>query len=231
MPRRNLPVLGSSGASVPMDRRQALKVMALAAAAPTLTSCLGPESGGEPSSTAMAASGAGPRGTAWDPDLLDPVIPWERSLTEDELEGLAALCDVIIPADDRSPAASAVGAHDFIDEWVSAPYPGNQRDQVGIRGGLVWLDREAAARFGEGRRFRDLDDAEKGAICQDIHYLPDTRPEHEAGARFFDRVRDLTATAFYTTEEGMRDLEYIGNVPLARWELPPPEVLRHIGLA
>jgi hypothetical protein len=213
-----------------MDRRQALKVMALAAAAPGLASCLGPESGGQATVAAASASRAGPAGTPWDPDLLDPVVPWERTLTDDELDSLAALCDVIIPADERSAAASAVGAHDFIDEWVSAPYAGNERDQVTIRGGLAWLDREAATRFGEGLRFRDLDDGRKRAICDDVHYLPDARPEHEAGARFFDRVRDLTSTAFFTTEEGMRDLQYVGNVPLARWELPPPEVLRHIGL-
>ena len=233
MAGRDLPVLGSSGASLPMDRRQALKVMAIFAAAPGLTSCGGADGAGSDGAVAASAStgGPGPAGTAWDPDLLDPVVPWERTLTGDELEALAAICDVIIPVDERSPSASAVGAHDFIDEWVSAPYPGNQRDQVTVRGGLVWLDREAAVRFGEDLRFRDLDDGQKRAICDDVHYLPDARPEHEAGARFFDLVRDLTATAFYTTEAGMQDLQYIGNVPLARWELPPPEVLRHIGLA
>jgi hypothetical protein len=28
----------------------------------------------------------------------------------------------------------------------------------------------------------------------------------------------------------MDDLQYVGNIPLARWDPPPPEVLRHIGL-
>jgi len=213
-----------------MDRRQALKVMALAVATPSLGSCAGSDTGGGAPLAASAAPGPGPAGTAWDPHLLDPVVPWERTLTADELEALAALCDVILPADERSPAASQVGAHDFIDEWVSAPYPGNQRDQVAVRGGLVWLDREAASRFGDGVRFRDLDEAQKTAICDDIQYMPDAAPERTAAARFFDRVRDLTATAFWTTTEGMQDLEYVGNVPLARWDPPPPEVLRHIGL-
>jgi hypothetical protein len=151
-------------------------------------------------------------------------------LTSDELEALAAICDVIVPADDRSPSASALGVHDFIDEWVSAPYERNEQDSVIVRGGLVWLDREAAGRFGEGRRFRDLDAAGRHAICADICYRPDTAPEYEAGARFFDRVRDLAAGAFWTTSEGMQDLQYVGNVPLARWDPPPAEVLRHIGL-
>ena len=172
---RPLPVAGRE-----IDRRQALKVMAIAAAAPTLS--------------------------------------------------LAVLCDVIIPADERSSSASQVGAHDFIDEWVSAPYDANRSDQVIVRGGLTWLDRESAERYGEGLRFRDLTLDQKHGICDDICFLPNAAPGYEAGARFFDRVRDLTSTAFWTTDAGMRDLEYIGNVPLPRWEPPPPEVLRHIGV-
>lgn len=219
-------------ALLPMDRRQALKVMAIAAAGPTLAACAPGEERADPTAPAPVSN---PRatGTAWDPDLVAPVVPWERTLTDDELSSLAVLCDVILPADDRSPAASALGAHDFIDEWVSAPYEGNQRDLVVVRGGLLWLDREASARFGSSGtsvRFRDLTAGQRTAICDDICYEPNAPAGYEAGARFFDRVRYLTSTAFWTTEAGMRDLEYIGNVPLGQWDPPPPEVLRHIGL-
>ena len=219
MTEKNLPVLGR------MDRRMALKVMAVAAATPGLASCSSGAEQGQPARNVLAA------GTAADRDLLAPVIPWERVLTQDELDTLAVLCDVIIPADNRSPSASSVGAHHYIDEWVSAPYDGMRRDQVLIRGGLVWLDAEAGRRFGQGTRFRDLDSARRDQICADIAHVPDARPGFEAGARFFARVRDLTAGAFWTTQEGMQDLQYIGNVPLARWDPPPREVLEHLGLA
>lgn len=230
--RRTLPVLET------VDRRHALKIMAVVAAAPALGSCAPGEGGGDaaPGAGATSASGqpaSNPKaaGTPWDPDLLNPTVPWERTLGTDELETLASLCDVIIPADERSPSASAVGAHDFIDEWVSAPYDGNRADQVLVRGGLLWLNREAARRFGEGRRFRDLMADEQHAICDDIRYREEAAPELEAQARFFDKVRDLTSTAFWTTEEGMQDLGYVGNVPLPRWDPPPEAVLRHLGLA
>jgi gluconate 2-dehydrogenase subunit 3-like protein len=215
---------------LPMDRRQALKVMAIAAATPGLASCgTGADSDAslvvpDPTSNPKAA------GTAWDPDLVAPVIPWERVLAPDELQSLAVLCDVIIPEDDRSPSASQVGAHDFIDEWVSAPYDGNERDLVVVRGGLAWLDRESAERFGGGRRFRDLTIEQQHAICDDICFAPEAVPGYEVAARFFDKVRDLTSTAFWTTQQGMDDLGYVGNVPLPRWDLPPQEVLRHLGL-
>ena len=221
-----LPVMGA----VSMDRRQALKVIAIAAATPTLVSCKPSEGAPEALLTSASTSNPKARGDAWDPDLLAPTVLWERSLTSDELQSLAVLCDVIIPADDRSQSASQLGAHDFIDEWVSAPYEANQSDKIVVREGLVWLDSEADRRFGEATRFRDLAPDQRIAICDEICYLPNARPELEAAALFFDKVRDLTSTAFWTTPEGMEDLQYVGNVPLPRWDPPPLEVLRHIGL-
>jgi gluconate 2-dehydrogenase gamma chain len=38
------------------------------------------------------------------------------------------------------------------------------------------------------------------------------------------------ATGFYTTDAGMRDVGYVGNVALPKWELPPIEVRRKLGL-
>tara|TARA_B100000029_G_scaffold502757_2_gene578582 strand:+ start:5581 stop:6240 length:660 start_codon:yes stop_codon:yes gene_type:complete len=216
--------------AVSMDRRQALKVIAIAAATPTLVSCKPSEEAPEALLTSASTSNPKARGDAWDPDLLAPTVLWERSLTSDELQSLAVLCDVIIPADDRSQSASQLGAHDFIDEWVSAPYEANQSDKIVVREGLVWLDSEAVRRFGEATRFRDLAPDQRIAICDEICYLPNARPELEAAALFFDKVRDLTSTAFWTTPEGMEDLQYVGNVPLPRWDPPPLEVLRHIGL-
>lgn len=234
------------------SRREVLKLMALAAAAPATFSACAPEgdsgsggtgqgadAGGGAGAAPELPSGASPtpgatnplaRGDAWDPDLLSPVLRWEKVLTDDELEGLAALCDVIVPADDVSPSASAVGCQHFVDEWVSAPYGFSRDDLVLVRGGLAWLDAESADRFGAGKRFRDLAENEKTAICDDICHQPDAAPEHRMAARFFHKVRDLTLTAFYTTDEGMADIGYVGNVPRTTWELPPPEVLRHLGL-
>lgn len=223
MSQKKLPVIP------PMDRRTALKVMAAAAAAPGVAAC-GPDADGP------AATPPAPRrpplvaGTPTDPYLMDPVVPWEGVLTDDELQSLASLCDLILPRDGRSPGAGELGAQDFIDEWISAPYAGNERDRILVRGGLLWLDREAAERFGEGLRFRDLPDDRKRAICDDICWLENAEPGFEAAARFFDRVRDLTSTAFWTTEEGMEDIGYVGNTPLDRWDPPPPEALRHLGL-
>ncbi|HUG00447.1 MAG TPA: gluconate 2-dehydrogenase subunit 3 family protein [Longimicrobiales bacterium] len=233
---RDLPLLGAGGARLQVDRRRVIKMMAAAAVAPALGGCE-PSGEGDPGAASRAATPPTPSsnplaaGTLWDPDLIAPTVPWEKTLTEDERATLAVLCDVIIPADDRSPSASSVGAHDFIDEYVSAPYEPMERDRVLVRGGLVWLDAEAARRFGGGARFRALDAARQHAICDDICSSDAAEPPFLQAARFFDKVRDLTATAFYTTPEGMDDIGYVGNVPLAGpWPAPPAEALRHLGL-
>jgi len=211
-----------------ISRRTALKVIAAAAAAPAVFAGCEP---GEPDPAAIASPSRNPlaAGTPTDPDLLATVIPWDRSLTDGELETLKVLCDLIIPADERSPAASALGAHEFIDEWVSAPYEFTQNDKVLVRGGIVWLDGESKRRFGP--RFRELTVTQMTEICDDICYGPKAAPEFQAASRFFDKIRDLTATAFYTTKEGMDDVGYVGNVPLPRWDPPPAAALRHVGLS
>lgn len=208
-----------------MDRRDLLKTMGAAAALPVVAGDGAPQ---DPPQAPAGPPWTGPAGTASDPDLVRPKVPWPKVMTAPELATLAALCDTIIPADEKSPSASAVGAHEYLNEWASAPYEGQRNGLITIRGGLAWLDREAEKRF--GKAFAALAPEERNRIADDICYLPEAKPEFRAAARFFDLVRDLTATAFYTTPEGMKDLEYRGNQASLTWDGPPPEVLRHLGL-
>ncbi len=204
-----------------MDRRTALKWMLAAAASTALASRYARGQG-----VAPAAQGYGT-----DPDILKHYQPgdlWPLTFTEAQRRTVAALCDVIIPADGKSPAASAVGIVDFIDEWVSAPYPDQQEDRGIVLAGLAWIEGEAVKRF--GRSFTELAEAQKAAICDDICNTSKARPEFMPAARFFAMFRDLTAGGFYTTPQGRQDLGYVGNMPLATFDGPPPEVLRQAGL-
>ncbi len=170
-----------------------------------------------------------PTGIGTDPNLHKKIIPWDRVLTERELKTVTALCDVIIPADEKSPSASAVGVPDFINEWVSAPYPQQVEDREKVRAGLTWIDKESEARF--HKVFADLEEGQKHAICDDICYIRKAKSEHKTAAEFFSKMRSLTAGGFYTTPEGSRDIGYVGNAPMAEFPEPPPEVLKHLGLA
>src|SRR4051794_39372771 len=143
----------------------------------------------------FGSAGPGIKRTLSDPDLLHPGKLWDRTLTKAQLRTVAALCDVIIPEDEKSPSASKLGIPDFIDEWVSAPYPIQQADQKQIQDGLAWLDVEAKKRF--EKEFSNLKDEQKCQICDDICFAPKAKPEFKTAAEFFAKMRDLTATGFY----------------------------------
>jgi hypothetical protein len=176
---------------------------------------------------AAAATGYGT-----DPNLLEYYKPgdlWPLTFTKEQRKTVAALCDVIIPADDKSPGAGSIGVPDFIDEWISAPYPEHQADRKLILDGLSWLEGESNRRF--QKAFADSTDEQKHRICDDICHLPKARRQFKTAASFFSKFRNLTAGGFYTTPQGWKDLQYIGNVPLTKFDGPPPEVLAHLKLA
>lgn len=207
-----------------MDRRTALKWM-LTAAASTALLDRGLLAADLPMMTPVA------NGYGTDPDLLKSYKPgdfWKLTLTDAQRAAAAALCDVIIPADSRGPSASSVKVHDFIDEWISAPYTGHDLDRKAIVEGLAWIDAEAQKRFSTG--FSNLVVRQKNAICDDICYAANAKPEFKTAAQFFKRFRDLTAGGYYTTPEGMKDIGFTGNVALERYDGPPPEVLKKLGL-
>lgn len=166
-------------------------------------------------------------GYGTDPDLVNPVVPWARTMTEAQLRTTAALSDLILPEDERSPSASAVGVPDFIDEWVSAPYPQQRDDRERILAGLEWLEQQSRDRFGAA--FADAGEAQQSALVDAIAY-PEKAATLEEPAEFFRRFRYLAVGAFYTTEAGMKDAGYIGNVPVAGpYPGPSDEAMAHLG--
>lgn len=206
-----------------MDRRTAIKWMATAAASMTLME--------RASFAAEGAAAPGP-GYGTDPDLLKTYKPgdvWPLSFNDKQRRAATALCDAIIPADEKSPAASTLGVPAFIDEWISAPYPGHDRDKATVIEGLAWLDAESQKRFSND--FADLVLRQKNAICDDICSFGKAAPEFKKAAQFFRKFRDLTAGGFYSTPEGMKDIGYVGNVATEKFEGPTPEALKHLGLA
>jgi hypothetical protein len=154
---------------------------------------------------------------------------WPLTFTEAQRQFSAALCDVILPADDRSLSASALHVHDFIDEWISAPYPKQQGDRSVILQGLDWLESESRRRFNQS--FSALSESQKHRICDDISFEAKAAGAFKTGAAFFRLFRELTMGGFYTTPEGWRDLQYVGNVPLTKFDGPPPEVLAFLKLS
>ncbi len=216
------------------DRRTTIKlIMAAAAGVPVLRA-------GATGMLEPGAAAAGPlrryeptmHGYGPDPDLIKAYEKgafWPLTLTPGQRQLAAALSDLIIPADEHSPSASAVGVVDFIDEWISAPYPQQRQDRDTVLNGFVWLDGEARRR--SERPFAKLHESQQRAICDRICDASRAAADLEEPAKFFATYRNLTAAGFYTTLAGRKDLQYIGNVPLTHFDGPPVELLKKLGLS
>lgn len=208
-----------------LDRRTALKWMLTATAALAVT---------DRAALAAPSSAAAPatKGYGTDPVLNQEYAPgdfWPLTMTDHQRRTSAVLCGLLIPAEGDIPSAADLKVHDFIDEWISSPYPDQWADRETILSGLAWLDGESRRRFGAD--FADLSHAQQCALADDLCHAPDAKPEHAEGAKFFARFRDLTTSGFFTTPQGMHDLGYRGNTPLAEFKGPPREVLEKLGLA
>lgn len=203
-----------------LDRRTAIQWIVAASAALQAPSV----------SFAAAATPVSAVGYGKDADLLKAYQAgdlWPLTLTAEQRKLATVLCDLMIPAEGDAPGAAALGVVDFIDEWISAPYPDGQRDRTMILEGFAWLDQQARSRF--GKQFATIDPTQRASICDP---LTETRPPSALtqAAAFFFRYRDLTAIGFYTTPIGTADLGYRGNVPLATYDGPPAEVLARLKL-
>jgi hypothetical protein len=205
-----------------MDRRVTLKWMLAAATLPFA----------QLPAFAAGQATAEPQPYGTDPKLLETYHPgdlWPLTFDPQQRSMATVLCDIIIPADAVSPSAASVGVVDFIDEWISAPYLLQRADRKVVLEGLAWFDAESSRRFAKPMVAASLEQLH--GICDDICYVPKTAPEFLEAAKFFARYRDLTAGGFYTTPHGRTDLGYVGNTPLPRFDGPPLEVLKKVGLA
>jgi gluconate 2-dehydrogenase gamma chain len=100
--------------------------------------------------------------------------------------------------------------------------------QTAMRGGLAWLDRECVTRY--EKTFRACTPAERTAVLDDISWPHKARPEVSHGVAFFNAFRDLTASGFWTSRIGIKDIEYLGNVYVPEWTGCPEAVLKKLGV-
>lgn len=147
----------------------------------------------------------------------------ETFFTPHEMATITVLGDIIIPKDDRSGSASDAKVPQFI-EFIVKDKP---EHQTPMRGGLRWLDMQCLKQYNNA--FKDCTEAQQLAIVDAIAYPAKAAPEMKQGVAFFDRMRNLTATGFFTSKMGIEDLGYVGNRP-NKWEGVPADVIKQYGL-
>jgi hypothetical protein len=217
-----------------MDRRKVIKLITTGtiAAPAVIAGCKDEEKKAE-----------APKEPQFNLDRTKEEITHEKSLlalgkffTEHEMATITVLADIIIPKDDISGSASDAKVPEFID-FIVQDMP---QHQTPMRGGLRWLEVTCFKRY--NKSFIGCSQQEKIEMVDDIAY-PEIQYEEkgiktkkgkvktgmEQGVAFFSLMRNLTATGFYTSQMGVKDIGYIGNTP-NNWNGVPDEVLKQYGL-
>jgi gluconate 2-dehydrogenase gamma chain len=203
-----------------MNRRDTLRILGVGAVSTTVLvqACKDkPESGSEETKfTYDRAKEELERDTA--------LVNSEKFFTPEEMTTITILADIIIPKDAVSGSASDAKVPDFID-FIVKDMPSHQ---IPMRGGLRWVDMHCLKKY--GKAFKDCDKTQQMELVDQIAYPNKAKPEMAQGVAFFTRMRNLTASGFYTSEIGVKDIGYVGNAP-NQWNGVPPEVLKQYKLA
>ena len=201
-----------------MDRRKSIKAMILGtvSTAVLVEAC-------KSSATTVAEVDMDDR-MQEEKDYLVKVKAEPNFFTEHEMATITLLADIIIPKDAVSGSATDAKVPEFI-EFIVKDMPDHQ---VPMRGGLKWLDLHSYKKH--VKAFTECTSKEQIAIVDEIAYPQKAAPELAQGVSFFNKIRDLVTTGFYTAEIGVKDLGYMGNVP-NMWAGVPDDVLKQHGLA
>lgn len=191
-----------------IKRRDILKALSVVPAAALIP--LGTAAAAEPKAAGNAAAQA--------------AAAYHRKVFNDhEWETVKVLSDLIIPADERSGSASQAGVPAFIDDWLD--FKGGEL-KAEIIGGLTWLDIECNRQFGHD--FVACTQAQQKKILDRIAYPDKASPDDTNYVMFFSHLRDLVVGGFFSSEEGVKDLPYLGNKMVAEWKGCPSDVLAQI---
>ena len=152
-----------------------------------------------------------------------------KFFTPSEYRTVRVLVDYVIPRDAKSGSATDAKVPEFMDFMYSDPLQTtSENTKKAVKDGLAWLDTESRKRF--AKTFVEASDAERRRILDDIAW-PAKAPQGMAeGVTFFNRFRDMTASGFFSSAMGWKDIGYIGNVAVPQWNGCPPATLRRLGV-
>ena len=208
-----------------MDRRKSLKVLALGTVGTgaVLEGCkLMDKKDGATTGKDTPAEFTIDR--AKEEKIRDSKLLSQKFFNAHEMATLTVLVDIIIPKDEVSGSATDAGVPAFLD-FIVLDMPDHQ---VPLQGGLRWLDTQCLHRF--DKAFVNCSGEQRLMIVDEIAWPGKAKPEMKPGVAFFNLLRDLTLTGFYTSEIGVKDLDYKGNVP-NKWNGVPEEELKRLGVS
>lgn len=204
-----------------MDRRESLKSMLLGSMAVglTLESCV-KETPKEVIEDKIwkYTYGRTPKEAAFDEKLMT-----EQFFEANELDTIKTLANIILPPNENGSIEDA-GVVDFI-EFMTKDVP---EFQVKIRGGLMWLNGHCNSKY--NTVFVNCTENQQKEVLDKIAF-PDPKAEEQVQeVQFFSLMRNLVMTGYFTSEVGIKELDYKGNTP-NNWDGVPQDVLDEHGLS
>ncbi len=205
-----------------MDRRENLKVLLTG----TLATGFLLSTGCSPDDTTKAKEiiGNGLYGRTPGEIAVDKRLMSETFFTIKEKNMVTILADIIVPKDEISGSATESGVPDFI-EFMMKDYP---KFQVPMRGGLMWLENLSQSTY--TKSFVDISHDERITLIDMIAYPDTASADMKFGVSFFNLMRNLTCTGFFTSQMGIKDIGYEGNRP-NQWDGVPDDVLKKFNLS
>jgi glucoside 3-dehydrogenase (cytochrome c) hitch-hiker subunit len=174
-----------------LDRRQALRTLAFggigAVAAPAWAETLAGiahSHADHAHTTVAAAAEAGP----WAPKVFDA----------HQNETVVVLSELIIPQTD-TPGAKAAKVNEFVDLVLS---DASESDRKQFLKGLAWMDARAQELFGTD--FVSAAPEQQTALLTILASPKNKAFEDQVGIDFFNAIKGLTITGYYTSEIGMK---------------------------
>jgi gluconate 2-dehydrogenase subunit 3-like protein len=141
-----------------------------------------------------------------------------KSFSATEFRTLERLTDLIIPVENGAPGALAAGCAAWIDMISS------ENDQLKkiYKDGFAWVD--GATKTRGAASFVEAMPEQQTALLDQIAYRRNQSPELTPGIEFFSWVRRMTVDAFYTSEIGIKDIDYRGNRPMGSYPEPTEQI-------
>lgn len=206
-----------------MNRRDSLKALGISAiSAGTLLEACKPKDN-KPAEDTNAKPTSDDQGRLPEEIERDKKLYAEKYFNAHEMATITILADIIIPKDAKSGSASDAKVPEFI-EFIVKDMP---EHKTPMRGGLRWLDIQCLNLY--NKSFADASQAQQLEMVTAIAYPKKAKPEMMQGVAFFNRMRNLTATGFFSSKMGMEDIGYVGNAP-NKWIGVPPDILKQYGM-
>jgi gluconate 2-dehydrogenase gamma chain len=206
-----------------MNRRDSLKAIGLGTLTTGLLIGVGCKSSDKAATEATPDKAAAVPGRMPEEVERENKIKAEKYFDDHEMATITVLADIIIPKDDKSGSASDAKVPEFI-EFIVKDIPSHK---LPMRGGLKWLDMQCLNRY--GNTFIKCSSSQKTELLDQIAYPYKAKAEMAQGVAFFNRMRDLTASGFWSSEMGTKDIGYAGNAP-NKWLGVPADVLKQYGM-